>query len=62
MADRLSAWMEEGCAVHAYFNNDYEGHAVEDARWLAERLGAARPPAARDAQTATGASRTDSTR
>jgi uncharacterized protein YecE (DUF72 family) len=62
VADRLSAWMEEGCAVHAYFNNDYEGHAVEDARWLAERLGASRPPAARDAQTATGASRTDSTR
>jgi hypothetical protein len=24
--------------VFAYFNNDFEGHAVEDARWLRDRL------------------------
>ena len=38
VADRLSTWLDEGCSVHAYFNNDYEGHAVVDARWLADRL------------------------
>jgi uncharacterized protein YecE (DUF72 family) len=37
-ASRLDAWLAEGCDVHAYFNNDYEGHAVADARWLADRL------------------------
>jgi len=39
MADRLSGWLKEGCDVYAYFNNDDSGFAVEDARWLAERLG-----------------------
>jgi uncharacterized protein YecE (DUF72 family) len=24
--------------VYAYFNNDYDGHAVADALWLAKRL------------------------
>jgi hypothetical protein len=24
--------------VYAYFNNDDSGYAVQDARWLAERL------------------------
>jgi uncharacterized protein YecE (DUF72 family) len=38
VADRLGAWLDEGSDVHAYFNNDYEGFAVQDARWLAERL------------------------
>jgi len=28
----------EGCDVYAYFNNDYEGNAVSDARWLRSRL------------------------
>jgi uncharacterized protein YecE (DUF72 family) len=37
-AERLAAWLDEGCDVYAYFNNDYEGHAVHDARWLAHRL------------------------
>jgi uncharacterized protein YecE (DUF72 family) len=37
-ADRLAGWLEEGSDVYAYFNNDYEGHAVHDARWLADRL------------------------
>lgn len=45
-ASRLSAWLEEGCDVYAYFNNDFEGHAVEDAKWLRHRLAPSseRPP------------------
>ena len=35
---RLLAWRDEGIGVFAYFNNDYEGHAVADALWLRERL------------------------
>ena len=38
VAARLAAWLAQGLDVYAYFNNDYEGHAVTDARWLAERL------------------------
>jgi uncharacterized protein YecE (DUF72 family) len=37
-AERLARWLDEGCDVYAYFNNDDSGFAVEDARWLAERL------------------------
>jgi len=38
VAARLEAWMAEGTDVYAYFNNDYEGHAVTDAMWLRDRL------------------------
>jgi uncharacterized protein YecE (DUF72 family) len=38
VADRLGAWLDEGCDVYAYFNNDIGAHAPEDARWLDERL------------------------
>jgi uncharacterized protein YecE (DUF72 family) len=41
MARRLAGWLDEGTDVYAYFNNDFEGHAVEDARWLRRRLGSA---------------------
>jgi uncharacterized protein YecE (DUF72 family) len=37
-ARRLTEWLESGVDVFAYFNNDYEGHAVHDARWLRTRL------------------------
>ena len=37
-AARLAAWLDEGCDVYAYFNNDDSGYAVSDALWLAERL------------------------
>lgn len=37
-AKRLASWLDEGCDVYAYFNNDQGGHAFEDARWLADRL------------------------
>jgi uncharacterized protein YecE (DUF72 family) len=38
VADRLRGWVDAGCDVYAYFNNDYEGHAVHDAAWLRDRL------------------------
>jgi uncharacterized protein YecE (DUF72 family) len=38
VADLLRRWMAEGVGVFAYFNNDIDGHAVTDARWLADRL------------------------
>jgi uncharacterized protein YecE (DUF72 family) len=34
---RIAGWRREA-EVFAYFNNDWEGHAVENARWLKERL------------------------
>lgn len=37
-AARLAPWIDEGNDVYAYFNNDYDGHAVTDAHWLANRL------------------------
>ena len=40
IADRLAAWRAEGTDVYAYFNNDYDGHAVVDALWLRNRLAA----------------------
>jgi uncharacterized protein YecE (DUF72 family) len=38
VARRLQTWLDEGTDVYAYFNNDYEGHAVQDAEWLRSRL------------------------
>jgi uncharacterized protein YecE (DUF72 family) len=38
VASRLCEWLAEGCDVHAYFNNDYQGHAVTDAQWLRRSL------------------------
>jgi uncharacterized protein YecE (DUF72 family) len=40
VAERLGGWLDEGSDVYAYFNNDWHGAAVADARWLADRLGA----------------------
>ena len=37
-AARLRAWLDRGCDVYAYFNNDFHGDAVQDATWLRERL------------------------
>jgi uncharacterized protein YecE (DUF72 family) len=37
-AERMQQWLEEGRDVYAYFNNDYEGHAVRDAAWLRDRI------------------------
>ena len=43
VADRLAAWLAEGCDVYAYFNNDVGAAAVLDAEWLRARLEARRP-------------------
>jgi uncharacterized protein YecE (DUF72 family) len=37
-ARRLRPWLDAGNDVYAYFNNDYEGHAVADARTLRNKL------------------------
>ena len=37
-ANRMQTWLDGGCDVYAYFNNDWYGHAVEDATWLRDRL------------------------
>ena len=37
-ARRLAEWLDDGCDVYAYFNNDWHGHAVDDAIWLRARL------------------------
>lgn len=37
-ARRLQAWLEAGVDVYAYFNNDYDGHAIADAQSLRETL------------------------
>jgi uncharacterized protein YecE (DUF72 family) len=38
VADRLAEWRDEGCDVHAFFNNDQGVAAPEDAAWLRDRL------------------------
>jgi uncharacterized protein YecE (DUF72 family) len=38
-AERLAAWLDDGVDVYAYFNNDYEGHAVRDVTTLLQLLG-----------------------
>jgi uncharacterized protein YecE (DUF72 family) len=37
-ARRLGEWLSEGADVFAYFNNDFDGHAVVDAQWLRHAL------------------------
>jgi uncharacterized protein YecE (DUF72 family) len=39
VADRIEQWLGDGDDTYAYFNNDYNGHAVRDAAWLRDRLG-----------------------
>lgn len=38
VAEQLEAWLAAGVDVYAYFNNDYDAAAVQDAHWLQERL------------------------
>lgn len=38
VAARLDGWLDAGTDVYAYFNNDWHGHAVTDARWMKARL------------------------
>jgi uncharacterized protein YecE (DUF72 family) len=44
VAERLAPWLDEGSDLYTYFNNDDRGYAVEDASWLAHRLGATGRP------------------
>jgi uncharacterized protein YecE (DUF72 family) len=37
-ASTLSNWLANGRDIYAYFNNDYEGHAVADALWLRKNV------------------------
>ena len=39
IAERLRDWSDHGVATFAYFNNDFDGHAVQDARWLQRHVG-----------------------
>jgi uncharacterized protein YecE (DUF72 family) len=39
----MREWLDAGVDVYAYFNNDFDGHAVTDAEWLRARL--VNPPA-----------------
>jgi uncharacterized protein YecE (DUF72 family) len=41
-AERLDEWRASGVDVWAYFNNDWRGYAVANARELIARLGLAR--------------------
>jgi uncharacterized protein YecE (DUF72 family) len=37
-AERAGAWIDQGADVYAYFNNDFHGHAVDDALWFRKRV------------------------
>jgi uncharacterized protein YecE (DUF72 family) len=45
-AEKIHAWRARGLDVYAYFNNDAEGHAIDDAAGLAALMSAAHEPAA----------------
>lgn len=38
-ADTIAGWREQGLDVYGYFNNDFHGYAIENARELIELLG-----------------------
>jgi uncharacterized protein YecE (DUF72 family) len=38
-AHQLDAWRADGVAAFVYFNNDWEGYALENGDWLRARLG-----------------------
>ncbi len=52
----IRAWLDAGTDVFAYFNNDFDGHAVVDAEWLRRSVdtGAGRPVDPRPGERATG--------
>jgi uncharacterized protein YecE (DUF72 family) len=37
-ADQIQAWVEGGCTIYAYFNNDVSGFALKDAKRLRELI------------------------
>jgi uncharacterized protein YecE (DUF72 family) len=42
VAEKIRAWRDAGLDVYAYFNNDFHGYAVENARKLIEFVGMGR--------------------
>jgi uncharacterized protein YecE (DUF72 family) len=42
-AERLNDELDRGHDVYAYFNNDYDGHAVNDAKWLRAAISPTEP-------------------
>lgn len=38
-AERIRKWLTEGRTVYAYFNNDFEGHAIDNAKSLVRMAG-----------------------
>ncbi len=34
VAERLAGWLDDGCDVYGYFNNDWHANAVADAEYL----------------------------
>jgi uncharacterized protein YecE (DUF72 family) len=38
VADKINWWLGEGHDVYAYFNNDQNGYAANDARWLRDAV------------------------
>jgi uncharacterized protein YecE (DUF72 family) len=40
VAEVIGGWLDDGCDVYAYFNNDWHANAVLDATWLRAELGA----------------------
>ena len=38
-SSRVAAWARSGLGVHVYFDNDAEGAAIRNARWLSAELG-----------------------
>ena len=55
--DRIAGWRDSGLAVYAYFNNDMEGYAVENARTLKELLGLEVEREGRDSNPGSGKAR-----
>ncbi len=41
-AERIGEWLDDGVDVYAFFNNDDEGNAARDARWLSDRVASPR--------------------
>jgi uncharacterized protein YecE (DUF72 family) len=57
IADRLGQCLDEGRSAFVYFNNDFHGYAVDDARWLAQRLVTSRRDARQPRRAGTSAQR-----
>jgi len=39
LAQKIQAWLKKGFDVYVYFNNDFQGFAVQNAKELSELVG-----------------------